>query len=85
MEGKSKVIENIINWSLDSTNFANPIRVKMNTVLEIMFAYTNINFTDKQKEDRLGLYDLIVSSGLWKAISDKIKETEEYDIIINTT
>ena len=85
MEDKSKVIENIINWSLDSTNFANPIRIKMNTVLEIMFAYTNINFTDKQKEDRLGLYDLIVSSGLWKVISDKIKETEEYDIIINTT
>jgi len=47
MEDKSKVIENIINWSLDSTNFANPIRIKMNTVLEIMFAYTNINFTDK--------------------------------------
>lgn len=85
MEDKSKVIENIINWSLDSTNFANPIRVKMNTVLEIIFAYTNINFTEKQKEDRLGLYDLIVSSGLWQAISKEIIKTGEYDIIENTT
>ena len=84
IEDKSKVIENIINWSLDSTNFANPIRVKMNIVLEIIFAYTNINFTEKQKEDRLGLYDLIVSSGLWQAISNEIIKTGEYDIIENT-
>lgn len=77
IEGKSKVTENIINWSLDSNNFANPIRIMMNTVLEIIFAYTNINFTEKQKEDRLGLYDLVISSGLWEKIKDMIPQSEQ--------
>ena len=54
----------------------------INTVLEVTFAYTtNINFTDKQKEDRLGLYDLLVSSGLWKAVENKLAEAGELSII----
>lgn len=69
---KISVIENIVNKSLDENNFANPARVEINMVLECVFAYTNINFTDKQKEDRLALYDLLVSSGLWKKIEDAL-------------
>ena len=82
IEDKIGVIERIVNQSLDDNNFANPVRIMINTVLEVIFAYTtNINFTDKQKEDRLGLYDLLVSSGLWKAIENKLAEIGELSII----
>ena len=82
IEDKISVIERIVNQSLDDNNFANPARIMINTVLEIIFAYTtNINFTDKQKEDRLGLYDLLVSSGLWKTIENKLAEVGELGII----
>ena len=82
IEDKIGVIERIVNQSLDNNNFANPARIMINTVLEVIFAYTtNINFTDKQKEDRLGLYDLLVSSGLWKAIENKLAEVGELSII----
>lgn len=82
IEDKIGVIERIVNQSLDDNNFANPARVMINTVLEVIFAYTtNINFTDKQKEDRLGLYDLLVSSGLWKVIENKLVEVGELSII----
>ena len=85
IEDKIGVIERIVNQSLDDNNFANPVRIMINTVLEVIFAYTiNINFTDKQKEDRLGLYDLLVSSGLWKAIENKLAEVGELNIIQNT-
>ena len=85
IEDKIGVIERIVNQSLDNNNFANPVRIMINTVLEVIFAYTtNINFTDKQKEDRLGLYDLLVSSGLWKAIENKLAEAGELNIIQNT-
>ena len=67
---KSEVVQSIIQESLDDNSFANPIKVKINLVLEVVFAYTNINFTDKQKEDRLALYDLLISSGLWAAIQN---------------
>ena len=65
---KLTLVENIVNNSLDDNNFANPARIQIHTILQIMYAYTNINFTDKQKEDFLGLYDLIVSSGLWRKV-----------------
>lgn len=82
IEDKIGVIERIVNQSLDDNNFANPARIQINTVLEIIFAYAaNINFTEKQKEDRLGLYDLLVSSGLWKAIENKLAESGELSII----
>lgn len=82
IEDKIGVIERIVNQSLDNNNFANPARIMINTVLEVIFAYTtNINFTDKQKEDRLGLYDLLISSGLWKAIENKLAEIGELNII----
>ena len=84
IEDKIKVIEKIVNSSLDSNNFANPARIMINTTLEIMFAYTNINFTDKQKEDRLGLYDLLVSSGLWEQVEDRLVEIGELKIINKT-
>ena len=85
IEDKIGVIERIVNQSLDDNNFANPARIMINTTLEIMFAYTNINFTDKQKEDRLGLYDLLVSSGLWAQVEDRLTESGELKIIIKTT
>ena len=81
---KTIMIENIVNQSLDDNNFANPARIEINMVLETMFTYTNINFTDKQKEDRLALYDLLVSSGLWKAVKDELDKVGELNIIQTT-
>ena len=83
VEEKIAIIERIVNYSLDENNFANPARININTVLEIVFAYTNINFTDKQKEDRLALYDLLVSTGFWKMIKASLSD-DEYTFIYNT-
>ena len=74
----------IVNKAHDEdSNFSNPIRVEVYTTLEILFKYTNINFTDKQKEDVLKLYDLVVSSGLYNEIIKLIPE-EEYNKLIIT-
>lgn len=83
IEDKIALIERVVNQSLDTNNFANPARIRINTALEIVFAYTNINFTDKQKEDRLALYDLLNGSGLLKAIYD-ILPCNEYSVLANT-
>ena len=61
---KLELISNVINSAHDENNFANPVKVSVFTTLEIMYAYTNINFTDKQKEDPTKLYDMLISSGL---------------------
>lgn len=85
IEQKLNLISRIINQSIDDNNFANPARLNVFTVLEIMYGYTNIIFTTKQRENFLGLYDAIVSSGLWHAVFEIIKEAGEYDYIQLTT
>ena len=79
---KLELISSVINSAADENNFSNPIKENVFLTLEILYHYTNINFTDKQKEDPVKLYDLVVSSGLVNKVTDLIPE-EELDEIIN--
>lgn len=63
-------------------NYSNPVKIEVYTALEILFEYTNITFTEKQKEDIPKLYDIVYSSGLWQAVIDAMP-TDELDIIMN--
>ena len=69
---KMDLVSNIINQSTDDNGFYNPMRVKLYTTLEVVYAYTNLTFTSKQKEDPFKLYDLLVSSGLYDTITSHI-------------
>ena len=85
IQEKLDLIGRIVNQSFDDNNFVNPARLQIFTTLESLYAYTNINFTDKQKEDFLNLYDLFISSGLWELINQKLHELGEAQIIIETS
>ena len=78
---KLALISNVINNS-HSTNYANPVLIEVMGSLEIIYTYTNINFTDKQKEDPMKLYDLLNSSGLIDAIVSAIPQVE-YETVID--
>lgn len=78
---KLELISNVINSAHDENNFANPVKVSVFTTLEIMYAYTNINFTDKQKEDPTKLYDTLMSSGLVSEVINAIPEAEYHEIL----
>ena len=77
---KLTIISNIINNSSDEYSFANPVKIKVFTTLEIINNYTNINFTDKQKEDGAKLYDLLYSSGLIDAVYKVLPYSEREEI-----
>ena len=77
---KMELVSRIINQSTDDNGFYNPMRVKLFTVLEIVYAYTNLTFTAKQKEDVFKLYDMIISSGLYDTIRSNISEKELKEI-----
>lgn len=84
VKDKMELVSNVLNYSHDGeSNFTNPIRLDVYTTLEILYFYTNINFTDKQKEDVLKLYDLIIGNGLYGKIIELIP-TEEYYNLLNT-
>lgn len=73
---KLGLISDVINSAADG-NFANPIKVDVYAAIYIIEAYTNLIFTDKQKEDICKIYDLINGNGLLEEIVSTIPE-EEY-------
>lgn len=83
---KLALISKVLNQASDENNYSNPIKEDIFGTLEIIFAYTNIGFTDKQKEDPCNLYDTMVSCGLADMIIDAIPSAEYKAIVdgINT-
>lgn len=81
-EEKINIITNVLQNSADDNNFANPMKVEVYGNLEILYAYTNINITDKQKEDAAKLYDLFEENGLFNEIIDHIPD-KEYSLLLS--
>ena len=79
---KLKLISDIINKTIDEHSFCNPVQVKVFIALGIIEYYTNINFTEKQKEDPVKLFDLFQSNGLIGQICNAIP-AEEFDDLNN--
>ncbi|MGN0992899.1 MAG: hypothetical protein ACI4PE_03170 [Bacilli bacterium] len=59
----------------------NPIKIDMYFHLYLIYMYTNLSFTDKQREDESKLYDCLKSNGLISLILENIKEEEYNDLI----
>lgn len=76
IEAKLELMSNVINLAMTGSNFANPVQIEVYTTLQIIESYTNINFTDKQKEDVCKLYDLIIGNGLKEDIFNAIPKSE---------
>jgi hypothetical protein len=76
VDEKLELIADVINFSADENNFANPVKVKVYTAINIIEFYTNITFTDKQKENVAKLYDLLISTSFYDMIMQNIPETE---------
>lgn len=79
---KLDLIARVINGAHDQNNFPNPIKIEVIGTLEMIMAYTNISFTEKQKEDIPKLYDLLEENGVIKDIISQIPE-DEYNFIID--
>lgn len=78
---KLALIGNVINQASDENNFSNPIKLDVFTALEIVFAYTNLSFTEKQKEDLVKLYDIMESNGIFDTVIAAIPKVEYKSII----
>lgn len=58
----------------------NPIKLDMYFHLHLVYMYTNLYFTDKQKEDEAKIYDSLESSGLLTEIIKNMNEAEYNDL-----
>ena len=79
---KLALISDVINNSVDEHSFSNPVKVSVYAAIGIIEFYTNINFTEKQKEDVVKLYDLLQSNGLIDMIYNAIP-VDEFNELMN--
>lgn len=78
---KLELIGEVLGMAADANNFNNPVKLKVFLHLGIMFRYTNISFTDKQKEDLVKLYDILESNQIFDIIINAMG-SEEYQLIL---
>lgn len=86
IEEKMELISTILNKSVDDNGYYNPVRLQIFTAVEMMYVYTNLTFSTKQKENVFKLYDQLISSGLFEQIVSKIpnKEWESIQTALTT-
>lgn len=76
---KAELISRVLNNSVDDdAGYYNNLKLDMWLALEIIYAYSNINFTEKQKSDPMKLYDLLSSNKLLNLIIGLVPESEFY-------
>ena len=73
---KLLLITDALNSSSGGDNYINWIKYDMFMDLGIVEKYTNISFTEKQKEDFLKLYDILNSNSVIAAVVAAIPERE---------
>lgn len=77
LEKKVELMEAVIAQSGNGEEgFFNIVKLDAYYVIEMIKAYTNISFTDKQLEDTTKLYDAIRLNDVWAAVSDAIPDAE---------
>lgn len=77
LEEKINLITSIIEQSGNGEEgFFNIVKLETYYIIEMIRAYTNISFTEKQLEDTAKLYDAIHLNGIWDVVADAIPELE---------
>ena len=80
IEDKYDLIRIALQKSKDEGIY-NPLILDMYFHLFIVYMYTNISFTDKQKENEYKIYDTLKSTNLIDKILEAIPENEYNDLI----
>lgn len=82
IQEKMELISSVLNQCQDENNFINEAKMAMYMDLEIVYHYTNISFTEKQKSDPAKLYDLLAGNGLLSDVYTAIPVSEYKSILV---
>lgn len=77
LEEKLNLIQSVIEQSGNNEEgFYNIVKLRTYYTIEMLRAYTNISFTEKQLEDIPKLYDAITINHIWEEVSEAIPDEE---------
>ena len=81
VEEKYSFLNIVLQNSLENDIY-HPVKVDMYFHLYLVYLYTNINFTDKQKEDESKLFDVLLTNGIIEGVITTIPKSE-YDVLVS--
>lgn len=81
IDSKYDLVEVTLQKSKESNGYYNPLKVDMYFHLHLVYMYTNISFTDKQREDEAKLYDTLYSNGVITKLLETIDKDEYEDLL----
>ena len=85
IEKKIAIMQNIIEQAGNNEEgFYNIVKLSVFYTIEMLRAYTNISFTEKQLEEPQKLYDIIVLNNIWNEVKKAIPQSELTDMWENT-
>lgn len=82
IQEKMDLIAAVLNQCQDDNNFINEAKIALFMNLEMVFRYSNISFTEKQKEDPAKLYDLLAGSGFFDDFFAVLPQREYQSIVM---
>lgn len=81
LEDKIAIIDTVINNCYDEqADFYNNCKIEVLLDLEIIYNYTDISFTAKQKENVYQLYDILNTNGIIEQVKEII-HPDEYEFL----
>lgn len=80
LEDKYDLISVALQEAREGGDAYNPLLLDAYFYLNIVFMYTNISFTDKQRENLFKLYDVLESNGIISKTIEQIPE-DEFDYL----
>lgn len=78
IEDKYDLIEITLQKSRDDSGYYNPVKLDEYFHLHLVYLYTDLSFTDKQREDEDKIYNCLKSNGFIDKLLEIIPE-EEYN------
>ena len=79
---KKDLVEITLQKAEQADGTYNEILIDMYFNLHLVYLYTDITFTDEDREDEMKLYDELESSGMLERILNKIPD-EEYNVLMD--
>lgn len=80
IEDKRDLVE-ITLQKAEENGIYNPVLLDMYFHLHLVYMYTNLSFTDKQKENEPKIYDTLVSNGFFDKFFEVLDENEYRELM----
>lgn len=81
-EEQLEICANVLSYSADNNNFASSTKIEVFFALELLYHFTNLEFTEAEKDDPAALFDILESNNVFNMIISAIPN-DMYELLFD--